>query len=195
MITALAQYIAGCLLHNDIIEGEKLDIYIYGFEVMISSISGFTIALILGFAFSQPLECILFLITFVSMRSYCGGYHADTYLKCNSIFAVTITAVMLLFKFVPQYPIYIHFWIGVFSLGTVIIFAPVENKFKPLDIKTKKKCKWISILLTVLFSSGAVLLDDMFSCFSVVIDTALLVVAVSVMIEIIRKQGEHNERD
>ncbi len=27
MITALAQYIAGCLLRNNIIDGEKLDIY------------------------------------------------------------------------------------------------------------------------------------------------------------------------
>lgn len=109
MITALAQYIAGCLLRNDIIESEKLDIYIYGFEVMISSISGFAIALVLGLAFSQLLECILFLIIFVSLRSFCGGYHADTYLKCNIIFAVTITLVMLILKLVPQYPIYPFF--------------------------------------------------------------------------------------
>ena len=188
MITTLAQYITGCLLRNDIIESEKQDIYTYGFEVIISSISGFAIALILGFAFSQPLECILFLIAFVSMRSYCGGYHADTYLKCNSIFTLTIAAVMLFFKFVTKYPIYIHFLIGVFSLVTVIIFAPVENKFKLLDIKTKRKCKWVSILLTTLFSSGAVMLDDIFFGISVVIDAAL-----SIMIEIIRKRGERNE--
>lgn len=193
MITALAQYIAGCLLRNDIIESEKLDIYIYGFEVMISSISGFAIALILGIAFSQLLECILFLIIFVSMRSFCGGYHADTYLKCNCIFAVTIASVMLLVKLITAPPIYIHFLIGVFSLITVIAFTPVENKFKSLDLKTKKKCRVISIFLTVVFSIVSVMLDNMFSCFSVVIDTALLIVAVSVMIEIIRKRGERNE--
>lgn len=158
MITALAQYIAGCLLRNDIIDGEKLDIYIYGFEVMISSISGFAIALILGLAFSQILECIVFLLIFVSMRSYCGGYHADTYLKCNSIFAATITVVMLLVKLEPQYPVYVHFLVGVFSLVTVILLVPVESKFKPLDGAAKKKCKLISVLLTLLFSVGAFLL-------------------------------------
>lgn len=193
MITALAQYITGCLLRNDIIESEKLDTYIYGFEVMISSISGFAIALILGLVFSQLLECILFLIIFVSLRSFCGGYHADTYLKCNSIFAITIALVMLILKFVPQYPIYIHFLIGIFSLMTVITFTPVENQFKPLDDKTKKKCRIVSTFLTVVFSSISVLVDNMFSCFSVVIDTALLIVAVSVMIEIIRKRGDNNE--
>lgn len=86
MITALAQYIAGCLLRNDIIESDKLDIYIYGFEVMISSISGFAITLILGLAFSQLLECILFLIIFVSMRSFRSGYHVDSInRRCRSL--------------------------------------------------------------------------------------------------------------
>ncbi len=88
---------------------------------------------------------------------------------------------------------YIHFLIGIFSLITVITFTPVENKFKPLDLKTKKKCRVISIFLTVVFSSVSVMLDNMFPCFSVVIDTALLIVAVSVMIEIIGKRGVNNE--
>lgn len=193
MITALAQYIAGCLLRNDIIDGEKLDIYIYGFEVMISSISGFVIALLLGLAFSQILECIVFLLIFVSMRSYCGGYHADTYLKCNSIFAATITAVMLLVKMVPQYPVYVHFLVGVFSMLTVILLAPVENKFKPLDDATKRKCRSISVLLALLFSVGAVLLHGVVYKLSIVVDAVLLIVAVSMMIEMIRKRGERHE--
>lgn len=194
MITTLAQYIAGCLLRNNIIDGEKLDIYIYGFEVMISSISGILIALVLGLAFSQLLECIVFLFIFISMRSYCGGYHADTYLKCNAIFAVTITAVMLLVKLAPQYPMYAHLLIGVFSLVTVIVFAPVENKFKPLDDAEKKKCKLISVLLSLLFSVSTILLDFIVFQLSIVVDAALLIVAVSMMIEMIRKRGERNEK-
>lgn len=38
MITSLAQCIAGFLLRNKTIDGKKLDIYIYGFEIMISSV-------------------------------------------------------------------------------------------------------------------------------------------------------------
>ena len=62
MITSLAQHIAVFLLKNEIIDSEKLDIYIYGFEIIISSVISILIGLIFGITFSQFLECTLFLI-------------------------------------------------------------------------------------------------------------------------------------
>ena len=98
MITSLAQYITGILLKNNIIENEHLDIYIYGFEVLISGALSLFIGLILGLIFSQLVECIVFLIVFVTLRKYCGGYHADTYLKCNTVFAINIAIVFELYQ-------------------------------------------------------------------------------------------------
>lgn len=98
MITSLAQYITGILLKNNIIVNEHLDIYIYGFEVLISGALSLFIGLILGLIFSQLVECIVFLIVFVTLRKYCGGYHADTYLKCNTVFAINIAIVFELYQ-------------------------------------------------------------------------------------------------
>ncbi len=71
MITSLAQYITGILLKNNVRENEHLDIYIYGFEVLISVALSIFIVLILGLIFSQLVECIVFLVVFVALRKYC----------------------------------------------------------------------------------------------------------------------------
>lgn len=60
MITSLAQNIAIFLTENDIIDNKNLDIYIYGFEVMISNALNILIAAALGFAFSQILKMVVF---------------------------------------------------------------------------------------------------------------------------------------
>lgn len=64
MITSLAQYITGILHKNDIIDGKKLDIYIYGFEIIVSGVISVFIGVTLGIIFSQVLESIIFLIAF-----------------------------------------------------------------------------------------------------------------------------------
>lgn len=95
MITSLAQRIANFLFKNNAIDEKKIDIYIYGFEIIISSCINIIIATILGILFSQLIECLIFLLSFIFLRKYCGGYHANTYSKCNIIFTIITASVML----------------------------------------------------------------------------------------------------
>ena len=53
MITSLAQIITGFLHKNESIEGDKLDVYIYGYEIATSNFITFSIAIIMGLLFSQ----------------------------------------------------------------------------------------------------------------------------------------------
>lgn len=71
------------LVKNGLIEQDKMAIYKYGYEILISNIS---VALIVRAIFSEFIESIIFLMVFAIMRKYCGGYHANTYLKCEIIF-------------------------------------------------------------------------------------------------------------
>ncbi|MCD7840625.1 MAG: accessory gene regulator B family protein, partial [Erysipelotrichaceae bacterium] len=98
MITSMAHYIAVFLLKNDVINKENLNIYIYGFELMISSGINIVTTIVLGVLFSKLTECLVFLISFILLRKYCGGYHANSYLKCNTIFTTNIIIVVLILK-------------------------------------------------------------------------------------------------
>lgn len=195
MIISLAQYIAGFLLQNDAIDGKKLDIYIYGFEILISSIINILIALIIGFVFSQAIECVIFLVIFIYMRKYCGGYHAETYLKCNVIFAINIILVMLIVKESANYPMYVYLLISIICLAAVALFAPIANKYKPIDKEKKKRYRLIAVTLGILFSALAIVAYFFNPHYCIAIDSALLSVAVSMVIEKIMKGSGYNEKE
>lgn len=194
MITSIAQFITGYLLKNKIIESNKLDIYIYGFEILISNMLGFLIGLTLGIAFSQILECLVFLLIFVLMRTYCGGYHAETYLKCNIIFTTNIMIAMLIFKFIVNYPVYFHFMINIICIISIVILAPVENEYKPITSDEKKRHKKTSIILYLIIFIISSILYFFISKYSIVIDIALISVALSMVIEVFRKGRVLNEK-
>jgi len=194
MITSLAQIITGCLVRNKIIDNTKLDIYIYGFEIMISNIICFGIGLLIGAVFSEFLECIVFLTVFVLLRRYCGGYHAETYLVCDTIFTANILLVMTILKVMSVYPIYVHFIIAVVSIVSAVMLAPVENKYKPLTIHEKKKHKsYAAVISLSMIIISSVLFFINFK-FAAVIDMASISVALSMIIEVLKKGSENNEK-
>ncbi len=69
------------------IKEQDMEIYQYGFEIIISTTIGFLITLLIGFLFQMKLLSVLYYGIFVLIRQLTGGYHADSYLKCNLIFS------------------------------------------------------------------------------------------------------------
>ena len=193
MITSLAQFIVGFLHKNKTIESSRLDIYIYGFEIAISNIITFVIAIIMGLLFSQFIEGIIYIVVFSIMRKYCGGYHAETYLKCDSIFSLCTLVLMIILKVVDYYPIYIHIIISFLTIGSVLWLAPVENKYKPLTIDEQKKHKIIAVFYGTIFMMISTFLYFYFFKYHAVIDITLLIVSISMIIEFVMKEGVKHE--
>lgn len=102
MIAWLANYLVRVLLKNEIIETDKIEIYQYGYEIIISTIITFLIVLISGIILDCLPAAILYFLIFAVMRQICGGYHAQHYWSCNTLFAVVTVSMLLLFKFFPS---------------------------------------------------------------------------------------------
>ena len=194
MITALAQIISGYLIKNKIIDNTKLDIYIYGFEIMISNIICFGMGLVIGAVCSEFIECILFLIVFILLRRYCGGYHAETYLKCDIIFMTNILLVMLMLKFISAYSLFFHFIIAIISIIFIIQLATVENKYKPLKKKEKKRHKILAIITNILIISVSSAMYFIITKFALTIDISVTTVVLSMGIEVLKKGSVKNEK-
>lgn len=190
VITSLAKYIVSFLLKYDAIIEENVDIYIYGFEIIVSSSINILIAMGIGLAFSQFFESIVFLVAFVNLRKYCGGYHAKTYLKCNIIFTINIIVVMIILKLLIFLPFSMHIITNVLFILTFSLFAPIKNEYKPISKKSEKKYKVIAVLLGVFFFSASTVLYFINFYYCVVIDTAMLSVAISMIIEKQKKRAE-----
>ena len=99
MITALARIVTDFFLKYKAINNEDADIYQYGNEIIISSVIDLLIVFILGLIYKELLNAVLFFISFLLLRTFGGGYHANTYLKCKIIYIIDISVVLFLSKY------------------------------------------------------------------------------------------------
>lgn len=131
MRSSVAERITDILISKEIIISENRDLYTYGLQQGMLMIVNIATILVIGIVLNMVWESIIFLITFILLRSNAGGYHAKTQIRCYLYSIVMITLTLICIKIVP--------WTGVICLsltvvvGTIIFFlAPVEAVNKPL---------------------------------------------------------------
>lgn len=131
-----------------------LEIYVYGFELIISSIIETGALLLVGFLIGKFVETILFLVSFSSIRFFSGGYHANSYLKCFAVTLVNYFLVLFLYNNLIDFSVNI---ILVFSLVTFILslilfikVCPVKSKGKTiLNYKMQKRLSVIALCINM----------------------------------------------
>lgn len=193
MINRISERIAIFLLNKKVIEEKELEIYIYGYEVLISSVIDFFIVLLIAVIFNRIILMTIFFTMFVSIRIYTGGYHADTFGKCKIVFImicllVTLTAYIRILLM----PMII---IMMFYNATVFILAPVENINKPLTNCEKTKYRNISIVLSIIWTTIAVITYFSFTeiCQSIAVTALIIAVMMIVGKNINGKEVRKNE--
>lgn len=197
MLENIAEDITFFLLKNRAIECEDSDIYIYGFQVILSSLMVTGALLILGVLLNKLLLTLIFILVFVLLRTNTGGYHAEKFKSCLSISLIIYLSEILLNIIIP-----INFKIAIGTIllivGTSIIYinAPVEHKNNPLSFNEKRKYRKvsrilslsISIITLICFYTSSILIDY---CFIV----SLTVMAVAILIIISLFRGGAEEYD
>lgn len=136
-----------------------LEIYIYGVELLISSIISTTIILLIGLLTKTFFESIIFLISFSAIRVYTGGYHSMTYLRCNIISALSYVAIVVFLYLFEEFTSNLIVITSCFLLTVILalIFAPVRHENKELSESDIKKYKLLSLLMiTVVFLIGCI---------------------------------------
>lgn len=131
VLERISAYLSTLLLQEKIITADEKDTYKYGFEITIANMINGLIVLSVGLGLNMLAEAILFYLVFVSLRFFCGGYHADSYIKCFFFFGLTIIVCLSFSVRLAQYEelILIPFWITAVILGWHIIkMAPIEHK-------------------------------------------------------------------
>lgn len=95
MITRLANIIANFFVEKSIIDLKEREIYVYGCEAIFSALVNLAIVILSGLITHELFNVFIFYFVFLTMRKYCGGYHAKTHLKCNLIFTFNVLIVIL----------------------------------------------------------------------------------------------------
>lgn len=151
---------------------------------MISSAITCIIAIVAGIILNCLIASLIYLGLFIALRSICGGYHAKTYWKCNLIFTFVTLFVLVIFKFIPVEQFHeLHFICIALSIIITAVYAPVENENKPLSKQQKIYFRILSMVMIILLSLISCLLIIKFrNEYSILIDSTLLVVAISMFV-------------
>lgn len=178
------------------IDAELADVYKYGIEISISTTLNILLTMIIAFALGEPLCGLTFLSCMILIRSYCGGYHADSYFKCNCMMIILFSAAYGIGKLILYFELAeFHIMSSVLMLGFIPVYAfsPVKNKHKELSEKKAKKCRIISFVLYIAMSLIGLYLISINSLYGSIIIVTLVEVSVAILIEIYRQRRNENE--
>lgn len=156
MVRTVSKKVIERLRSNNVIEDEDYEIYQYGLEQLLTSILDIMTLFLIGLILGMLWQGIVFVISFIALRKYAGGYHTTTPLRCYLLTNIVILSALSVMKYIK---INIFIYLGLFVISSLIILAlsPVESKNKELDeieriiYRKKTICIWfIEAFLTML---------------------------------------------
>lgn len=178
------------LKHGAISEAEEnKEYYQYGVEITISSVINIVIILCIGLIFRSFTESLLFLLLFVPIRQYTGGYHANTYFKCNLTFAVSFSLLLIFYHFTNRI-LTSHFAVLIVYVCvlTIIFTCPIENPNKPIPTEKRKGHKIMALTLGAIYGIIGVVLVVFANKYGALILYTLLLVTVLILAALILKR-------
>lgn len=150
MKTSLSHKIIESMVATGVVPSEDKELYQYGLRQGLIMIVNVLSAILIGLILGMLWHCIVFLISYIPIRSYAGGYHASTQLRCYWLSNALILLVLLGIKLIPWNG-YALLAISLFSAIIIFWLAPVEDLNKPLRqieiVIYKRKARIIFVLL------------------------------------------------
>ena len=152
MIKYLLNNITDFFYLNNIINEEEKEIFVYGLQLIISTVIGITLIASLGLFLNMFVKSLIFLISFIWIRMYSGGYHASSYIKCNLTFVTVYLMTMVITTITPSNYIMIASLVMIsLTLHIILKYAPVDHENKRLSDEQKRINKKITLQLLFLF--------------------------------------------
>lgn len=132
MQSKVIQRLLDVMISNKIIKLEETELYSYGLiQGILMLLNVFTL-LIIGIIFGMLRESWVFMVRYIPLRTYVGGYHARTQLNCYISSVVLIVMVLLGIRYM-KWTSLIYIAISIVSGLIIYFFSPVEDSNKPID--------------------------------------------------------------
>lgn len=160
MLKHLSCTICNHLITNRIIPRQQVEIYQYGFELLISSLLTLCSILLLSCCFRSLHYGLLYLVLSIPLRVSVGGYHASTYTRCYFISNLCFLSCFSASKLITACKLSPAIWISLL-LGSFLFItcnAPIRNRNHPISYRILKKNKRFSVCFLTLCTIIIILL-------------------------------------
>lgn len=139
--------IADWLIRQKVISTDERELYAYAVHCLLSLLYPIVFSVIIGAFFGMSMEAVAMIISFIAVRKFSGGYHADSFYKCLIISSIVIVTMLQISKYINNNMFFNVIYIT--SSILLMIFSPIDSANKRLDNDDKRFCKKITILIVV----------------------------------------------
>lgn len=149
--------ITDSLVNSGVVPSEDRDLYEYGIRQGVIMIINLVTVILVGVMFGMVIQCVAFMVAYIPLRSYAGGYHAGTQLTCY-LLSIPFMIIMLIGIRVIPWNGYICVAVLLFAGIVLFKLTPVEDLNKPLrpiEITVYRKK---SLIIATVLSCIAILL-------------------------------------
>lgn len=161
MLYRLSGYLTELLIEVGSIEKKDRNLYKYGIEIILVMALNVITVIILGYAMGMLLDCIIFLLLFMPLRSYAGGYHNSNSIKCYFLSCSIIISSLIGMNYIYVDVKHIYLFLITF-IPCLYIWkvAPIENINKPMNIgeikNNRRKSRGLVLIYLVVANLGFV---------------------------------------
>ena len=167
---------------NGTIKTEEKGLYIYGLREGLIMLANITTTVFIGILIGMWWQSVVFLLVYSPLRSFAGGAHAKTHLRCYVLSILLTVVTLFVIKLLPNDTL-INLSISLLA-GLIIFFlAPVEDENKPLDeieVKVYRErtriILIIELLITIILLAIGIL--EIASC--IVVSLAVLAIMLAI---------------
>lgn len=111
---------------------DENELYVFGINQCLSMLLNILTALFIGILFGEILQLLLFMLAYIPLRSYAGGWHARTPSRCYIFSVIMLTFVSIGIKYLSLTE-WVYYAVLLASVLIVFVLSPIEDKNKPLD--------------------------------------------------------------
>lgn len=142
------------LIEYGILEENDRDACRYGLEVMFDTVITLISVIILASLVGNVIETVVFLGSFLVLRSFIGGYHASTRIRCYLLSLIMYGIFSILLVLTPAD------WIPILSIGGTVVsvlcvwlFAPIVHPNRNVNNEEKEHYRQCGRKIVILEAS------------------------------------------
>lgn len=142
------------IIHKKVISKENYEAYQYGFLTFFELILNLICSVCIAVLLHMELECLLFFVFFIPLRSYNGGLHLKSYYSCLIFSCMTMTFILLIVKYF-QVSTSVSFCLYVILLLLIKFTGAVNHPNRPVtaeeNLSFNQKTN-LTLLFSLLFA-------------------------------------------
>lgn len=143
----LSHKIGDDLVRSGVVKEEDAEVYIYGINQILAYVLNASSSLIIGLIFGVTFEIIIFMAAYIPLRSFAGGYHAKTPLRCYIFSVIMLIVVSIGLKYLSVSE-WVYYAVLLVSVLGILVLSPVEDRNKPLDEMEHKVYKKRAVIIS-----------------------------------------------